>query len=133
MPTERVSRGFKDISLSFQYNPLTRDVIAIKNETAIARSLRNLVLTQIGEKFFDSRFGSRVSGLLFENVNEVTAGVITSEIDSVIRNNEPRVNLTNVIVVPNYDEGAFNVVIEYAIIGLPLDTQQLTFVLTSTR
>ena len=69
MPLERVSQGFKDISMSFQVNPLNLDLIALKNETAIARSVRNIVFTLPGEKFFDSNFGSRISNSLFENIN----------------------------------------------------------------
>ena len=76
MPVERVSKGFKDISASFQVNPLTYDLIAIKNETAIARSVRNLVLTAQGERFFNPILGSKVSRLLFENVDEITASAI---------------------------------------------------------
>ena len=49
MPLERVSQGFKDISMSFQSNPLNNDLIAIKNENAISRSLRNIVFTLPGE------------------------------------------------------------------------------------
>ena len=61
MPLERISQGFKDVSMSFQTNPLNSDLIALKNESAIARSLRNIVLTTPGEKFFNEQFRSRVS------------------------------------------------------------------------
>ena len=99
MPVQRVSRGFKDISLSFQVNPLSKDLIAIKNETAIARSIRNLVLTLQGERFFNPILGSRVSKLLFSNVDEVTASAIEDEITNTIENFEPRVELTSVKAV----------------------------------
>ena len=72
MPLERISKGFKDISMTFQSNPLNRDLIGIKNETAIARSVKNLVLSSQGEKFFNSSFGTRVSKLLFENIDELS-------------------------------------------------------------
>ena len=72
MPLERISKEFKDISMTFQSNPLNRDLIGLKNETAIARSVKNLVLTSQGEKFFDSGFGTKVSKLLFENIDNLT-------------------------------------------------------------
>ena len=90
MPLERVSQGFKDLSMSFQANPLNNDLIAIKNETAISRSIRNIVFTLPGEKFFNENFGSRVSKSLFENVDEISASIIKDEIENTIRNYEPR-------------------------------------------
>ena len=84
MPLERVSKGFKDLSMSFQVNPLNYDLIAIKNETAIARSIRNLVFTLPGERFFNENLGSRVSRVLFENIDEITASVLKDEIKSTI-------------------------------------------------
>ena len=60
MPLQRVSQGFKDISMTFQENPLNNDLIALKNENAIARSIRNIVFTLPGEKFFDPNFGSNI-------------------------------------------------------------------------
>ena len=76
MPIERVSQGFKDISMTFQVNPLNSDLIGLKNENAIARSVRNIVFTLPGEKFFDEDFGSRISASLFENIDEISAAEI---------------------------------------------------------
>ena len=133
MPLERVSQSFKDVSMSFQANPLNNDLIAIKNQNAIARSVRNIVLTAPGEKFFDQDFGSRVSELLFEVMDEFTARAIRDEIESSIRNYEPRVDLTNVEVSPNYDNNEFNVTITYRIIGIDVPAQQLEFILLPSR
>ena len=133
MPVERVSKGFKDISASFQVNPLTYDLIAIKNETAIARSIRNLVLTYQGERFFNPILGSKVSRLLFENIDEITASAIQEEITTTINNFEPRVNLLSVDVSPDYDNGEFNVTIRYEIVGIDVLPQQLSFALQPTR
>jgi phage baseplate assembly protein W len=133
MPVERVSKGFKDISASFQVNPLTYDLIAIKNETAIARSLRNLVLTYQGERFFNPILGSKVSRLLFESVDEITASAIQEEITTTINNFEPRVNLLSVDVSPDYDNGEFNVTVRYEIVGIDVLPQQLSFALQPTR
>ena len=133
MPVEGVSKGFKDISTSFQVNPLTYDLIAIKNETAIARSLRNLVLTYQGERFFNPILGSKVSRLLFESVDEITASAIQEEITTTINNFEPRVNLLSVDVSPDYDNGEFNVTVRYEIVGIDVLPQQLSFALQPTR
>jgi phage baseplate assembly protein W len=133
MAVERKSQSFKDISSSFKVSPLTFDLIVIKNETAISRSIRNLVYTLQGERFFQSNLGCSVSRILFENLTESTASNIQSEIDNTIRNYEPRVSLSSVDVNPNYDENAYDVVIRYDIIGIDAQPQQLTFALQPTR
>jgi phage baseplate assembly protein W len=133
MPLERISQGFKDISMTFQSNPLNSDLIALKNETAIARSIRNIVFTLPGEKFFNENFGSRVSRSLFENVDEISASIIRDEIRNSINNYEPRVQLIEVQTNPDYDNGSFDVVINYRIIGADVPAQQLQFVLQPTR
>ena len=133
MPLERVSQGFKDISMTFQSNPLTDDLIAIKDANAIARSIRNIVFTLPGEKPFEPDFGSYISGSLFENMDDITGGVIEDQIPESINNWEPRVNLTEVITNPNFDNNAFDVIITYEIVGSNVPLQQLEFVLQSTR
>ena len=133
MPLERISQGFKDISMTFQSNPLNSDLIALQNETAIARSIRNIVFTLPGEKFFNENFGSRVSRSLFENVDEISASIIRDEIRNSINNYEPRVQLIEVQTNPDYDNGSFDVVLNYRIIGADVPAQQLQFVLQPTR
>ena len=133
MPIERVSQGFKDVSMTFQKHPLTNDLIALKNESAIARSVRNIVFTTPGEKFFDQNFGSKISKSLFENVNDISANIIRGEITNSIRTYEPRVNLKKVNINPNYDNNEFNVTIIYEIIGADVPPQELQFVLQPTR
>ena len=112
MPLQRVSQGFRDISMSFQANPLNGDLIGLKNENAIARALRNIVFTLPGEKFFNENFGSNVSASLFENIDDITASTIKDEIYQSIQNFEPRVELTSVNVYPNFDENGFDIVIK---------------------
>ena len=133
MPVERVSRGFKDISMTFQVNPLNNDLIAIKNENAIARSVKNIVFTLPGEKFFNPTFGSRISRTLFENIDDITASVIVDEIKESIRNFEPRVELLDVESFPNFDNNQFDVSITYEIIGSDIPPQELQFALQPTR
>ena len=133
MPIERVSQGFKDISMTFQSNPLNDDLIAIKNENAIARSLRNIVFTLPGEKFFDESFGSRITESLFDNIDEITASVITDEISESINRYEPRVKLESVKAYPDYDNNGFDVIVTYDVIGAEIPRQELQFVLQSSR
>ena len=129
MPQERASRKFKDLSMSFKTNPLNDDLIGLKNTSAIARSLKNIVFTQPGEKFFNPDFGSRITESLFENVDDVSALAIEDEIRSSIINFEPRVNLLDVSVNPNPDDNEMNVVIQYEVTGIDVPPQQLEFVL----
>ena len=133
MPVERVSRGFKDISMTFQANPLNSDLIAIKNENAIARSVKNIVFTLPGEKYFNPNFGSQISKVLFENIDDITASVIVDEIKESIRNYEPRVELLDVEAIPNFDNNQFDVNIVYIIVGSEIPPQELQFALQPTR
>ena len=132
MPQERASRKFKDLSMSFKTNPLNDDLLGLKNTSAIARSLKNIVFTQPGEKFFNPDFGSRISESLFENVDDVSALAIEDEIRSSIINFEPRVNLLNVSVNPNVDDNEMNVIIQYEVTGIDVPPQELEFVLLPT-
>lgn len=133
MPLERVSKGFKDLSMSFEANPLNYDLIGLKNETAIARSVRNLVLTIPGERFFNQELGSDVNQSLFENLDEITATQIQNQIETTLAFYEPRVDLVKVVVTPDYDNSNFYVTINYRIIGIDSIPQQLSFALQPTR
>ncbi len=133
MPVERISRGFKDISMSFEVNPINNDLIGVKNNTAIARSIRNLVFTVPGERFFNPNLGSRISEVLFDNLDEISASAIKDEINETIIKYEPRVLLDDVKVEPNYDNHEFDVTITYTVVGIDALPQQLTFALQPTR
>jgi phage baseplate assembly protein W len=133
MPLERVKQQYKDVSMSFRSNPLNDDLIGLKNESAIARSIRNIVFTVPGEKIFNPDFGSNISQSLFENIDEISAVTIREEIEYSINTYEPRVNLLDVESIPNYDNNEFNVVITFEIIGADVDAQQLEFVLLPSR
>ena len=133
MPLERVSQGFKDISMTFQSNPLNDDLIALKNENAIARSIRNIVFTLPGEKFFNASFGSRITESLFENIDDITATLIVDEITESIERYEDRVTLVDVNASPNFENNSFDLTIAYNIIGRDIPAQELQFVLQSSR
>jgi phage baseplate assembly protein W len=133
VPLERVSQGFKDISMTFQSNPLNDDLIALKNENAIARSIRNIVFTLPGEKFFNASFGSRITESLFDNIDDITATIIVDEIRESIETYEDRVQLIDVLADPNFENNSFDVTITYEIIGRNVPAQELQFVLQSSR
>lgn len=127
----RVSRQFKDISATFKVNPLNRDAIAIRNETAISRSVRNLIFTLVDEVPY-SDVGSNVNALLFENMNGFTATSLKDEITNVLRY-EPRIEVIEVLVIPNYDDNQFDVRITYNIVGIDVPAQELSLALVSSR
>ncbi len=133
MPVQRRSIGFKDLSASFENNPLNNDLIGLKNENAIARSVRNLVQTIQGERPFAPVLGSNVQNLLFDNMDKLTASAIKQEIINTIENYEPRVEMGEVTVDPNYDNNEFHVTVQYYIVGIDVPEQELSFVLESTR
>ena len=133
MPVERDSRGFKDISMSFEVNPIYNDLIGVKNDTAIARSIRNLIFTVPGERFFNENLGSKVSQTLFDTVDDISASAIRDEIEETIIKYEPRVKLKDIRVKPDFDNYTFDVTIVYDIVGIDALTQQLNFALQPTR
>ena len=112
---------------------MTSDVIGLKDANAIARSVRNIVMTTPGEKFFNPNFGSKISASLFENMDDLSALTIREEIENSIRRFEPRVILDDIVVAPNFDNNSFDVTVIYRIVGIDIPQQQLEFVLESTR
>lgn len=133
MPVQRISKEFKDVSATFKLNPINLDLITLSNENAIARSIRNLIFTIPGEKPFEPLIGSNVTNLLFENMDSLTASSIQTEIENTINNFEPRVQLVQVKVTPNFDNNEFNCYIRYNIVGIDVPQQQLSFALQPTR
>jgi phage baseplate assembly protein W len=133
MPVQRVSKPFKDISATFQTNPLNSDLIALKNENAISRSIRNLILTKPGDKPFQPDLGSEVYESLFETLDQITASSVQQQIENTIIKYEPRVDLRDVTVTANIPNNAFDVLINYEIIGIEASRQQITFALELTR
>jgi phage baseplate assembly protein W len=133
MSNQRVSRSFKDISLSFVPHPVTRDLTILRNENAIVRSVRNLIETIQKERFFNLNLGSNVRSNLFEFVDYGTAANIQSEIVITIENYEPRVSNLKVEVDPRPDENSFEVNIFFDIVGLSVPRQTVNFILEATR
>ena len=137
MAITRISRAFKDISLSFKRHPVTNDIGVLKNADAIKRSVRNLVQTIPSERFFNSTIGSEVRNLLFNNVPGFvdfgTASIIEGQIRNTIENYELRVTNLDVNVEPRPDQNEYEVFIIFDIIGQQFPTQEFSFLLKATR
>ena len=133
MAINRISRAFKDISLSFTPHPVTKDLTILKNENAIKKSVRNLVQTIPTERFFNSALGSEVRDSLFEFVDFGTASVIQNQIQITLENFEPRIDDVTVEVQPKPDTYEFEVTVFFTIVGQDIPTQEFTFMLEATR
>ncbi len=129
----RISRSFKDISLSFKAHPITKDIGSLKNEDAIKKSVRNLVQTIPRERYFNSILGSDIRGLLFDFIDYGTASNIQRQIETTISNFEPRVENLDIEVIPRPDDNSFEVIIHYDIIGQQFPAQNYAFILEATR
>jgi hypothetical protein len=132
-PITRISRSFKDISLSFESHPVTKDLPILKNERAIIRSVRNIVETIPTERFFNPDFGSDVRSSLFGIIDFATSSIIEDQIKTSITLYEPRVENVQVNVNPEYDDNALEVTVIFDIIGQDFPTQEFTFILEATR
>ena len=133
MAINRISRAFKDISLSFKPHPVTNDLQVLKNADAIRRSVRNIVQTIPTERFFNTLLGSDVRRNLFEFVDFGTASTIRQQIAIALDNFEPRIENVDVVVNPNVDDNAFDVTVIFDIIGQEFPTQEYSFLLEATR
>ena len=129
----KISRAFKDISLSFNRHPVTNDVTVLKNEDAIKKSVVNLCRTRINERFFNELLGTSIEDSLFElNVGDIDS-FLEREITVLLKNYEPRITLTAVSVDSTVDSNDLSIRIEYDITGLPFPTQNIEFLLQPTR
>ncbi len=133
MAIVRKSRAFKDISLSFNPHPVTKDLPVLVNERAIVRSVRNLVETIPTERFFNSLLGTDIRDSLFDNFTSVTVTIIEDQIRTTLRNFEPRVNNVGVEVDGFPDSNAINVKVLFDIVGLEIPQQSFNFILEPTR
>ena len=113
--TNPTVRLFTDIDLNFVSNPLTGDINKISGPTAINRNLKNLILTKVHESPFHPEKSCQVNGMLFENVDYITAQITKRTVEEVIVNFEPRITVDKVVVTPNLPENEFRIDIYYTI------------------
>lgn len=133
MPSQTFSKGFNDISLSFKRHPVTNDIVLLRNEDAIKKSVQNLVRIILGEVFFDRLLGTNIEKSLFELTTLNLTDDIRSEIETTINNNEPRVQLTGIGVDVTPDDNALDIKIEYSIVGMSAPSQLINFILEPNR
>lgn len=133
MAVQRISRAFKDISLSFIPHPVTGDIGVIRNERAINRAVRNIIETNLGEKPFDPDFGADIRSQLFELCDFGTAGILEEQILTALKNHEPRISNIGATVKPFPETHTLEVTITYDIIGQEFPPQSFTFILEATR
>ena len=127
------SRAFKDINLSFKRHPVTNDVVTIRNEDAIKRSVKNIIFTILGEKPFEPDFGSAMNDALFNldtNLNEIR---VSDEIISALNIFEPRIDNVEATVQVSPDTNEMNATIQYDISGIPAPTQIVDVLLFPAR
>ena len=129
----KISRAFKDISLSFSRHPVTNDVTVLKNQDAIKKSVVNLCRTKFNERFFNDLIGTSVDNSLFELIDRGIGDVLEREIEALLKNFEPRINLSDINVIANQDSNSLEIKVSYEIVGLPLPQQNIEFLLQPTR
>ena len=129
----KISRAFKDISLSFTKHPVTNDVTVLKNEDAIKKSVVNLCRTRLNERFFNELLGTSIEDSLFETNLDDISSFLEREITVLLKNYEPRITLRHVIVESLVDSYELQIRIEYDITGLPFPSQNIDFLLQPTR
>jgi phage baseplate assembly protein W len=129
----RISRAFRDISLSFARHPVTNDILPIRNEDAIKKSVTNLVKTVVGERFFNSLIGSSINDSLFELNTIGISIVLEDEIKTLLNNFEPRIKVKEINVSDDPDLYELNINIVYDIVGEGFPRQNIEFILQPTR
>ena len=129
----KISRAFKDISLSFSRHPVTNDIVVLKNEDAIKKSVINLCRTKLNERFFNDLLGTRIELSLFDLNNDDIASILETEIETLLENYEPRITLNDVSAVAQQDSYDLYIRIGYLITGLPFPPQNIEFLLQPTR
>lgn len=129
----RISRKFKDISLSFVRNPVTNDILAINDADAIKKSVINLVRTRVGERFFNTLLGSKVEDSMFEQQTPENSYSLELNIKTLLKNYEPRVSISSVQVTYPEDSNELNIRIAYDVIGMSVPAQTVDFILQPTR
>ena len=127
------SRAFKDINLSFKRHPVTNDVLTIRDEDAIKRSVKNIIFTILGEKPFEPNFGSKINDSLFELTTSLSQISISDQIISSLRNFEPRIDNIDVTVTVTPDTNEMNCTVQYEIVGLPTPPQEVDVLLFPAR
>lgn len=124
------NRVYKDVSLTFAKNPVTSDVLSVTGVDAVKRSIRNILLTRVGEVPFFPEFGTRVHRLLFEPIDPITTALLQSEIQTSIKAFEPRVTVLETLVTPNEEKLEYQIDLTLRLLN---QIQPVTLTLFLTR
>lgn len=108
---------FSDFFTDFNIHPIKKDLVRHINEDAVKRSIRNLILTNRGDRLYNQTLGSDIRNMLFEPATSVTEATVKSLITTMIENYEPRANLEDVSVVSDPDENSLYVTIVFSVIN----------------
>lgn len=124
---------YSDFTINMDRNPVTNILQKVVNEQAVKNSIRQLILTNIGERPCQPYLGSKIQSLLFDIVDQVTTDLLITTITETIQNHEPRCTLEKVDVIPNEDQEEYRVTIEFSLINTPGKTYALTEILRRIR
>ena len=130
MPTFQT---FKDLNITFKPHPITGDLTIVTDEASIKQAIINLLLTNRGERFFDSRIGSSLSSLLFEQLDFATASLVNTEIENTLKSYEPRIRILSLSTTPNFDDNGFDIELVFEVVGREDIPREITFFLERTR
>lgn len=117
---------FADFTSAFNINAATGDLYRNINDAAIGESLKNLILTEKGERLFQPTIGSTIRSSLFGPIDEITTLRLRSSIEETITNHEPRVVFRDLSVVTDDDKNTVYLTIFYSTINSPGQVQDLT-------
>lgn len=118
MALQKPNRIYTDIDIAFTAHPATGDVSVRSDVNAVMQSLKNLLMTNFYERLFQPQIGSPLNRLLFEPIDPITTHTIKQSIERLIFNWEPRVNLIELEVIPQYDENAYEINITFSVVGI---------------
>jgi phage baseplate assembly protein W len=121
----KLQEKFSDFVSPFEVNPDTGDLYRNINDFAIRESLKNLILTDQGERPFQPTLGGNIRRQLFEIVDEKMVLQLKTDIEITIHNHEPRVILRDLSIVPDEDNNQVTVTIFYTTINSPGLIQEL--------
>jgi len=124
---------FKDLNITFKPHPVTGDLTVVKDEASIKQAIINLLLTNRGERFFDSRIGSSLSSLLFEQLDFATASLVKTQIENTLKSYEPRIRILSLSATPNFDDNGFDIELVFEVVGREDIPREITFFLERTR
>ena len=124
---------FKDLNITFKPHPVMGDLTVVKDEASIKQAIINLLLTNRGERFFDSRIGSSLSSLLFEQLDFATASLVKTQIENTLKSYEPRIRILSLSATPNFDDNGFDIELVFEVVGREDIPREITFFLERTR